>query len=292
MAIGKQGWMAGVLAVVLTAPAPALAQGAPGGGDEVTLRNGGVLRGTVVSNEPGKEVVIVILGLGETRRVPWAEVDRVNRQESPPGAPFPGVALTPVDLLPPPQPNELGAPLVHIESDAPVSLHEATVSLDGRRRPVVCRTPCDTVIDGRSGRAFYFAGDEIPESSRFLLTEKSGAVSVRVSPGNEALQPAGTTFLTLGILGASTGAVLLPIGLAINASRSAMATSGSPFPAADTKPSPLPLVGGVMLGASAAMITVGIVMKVFSATRYEFRQAGAPPSAPPRAVLEPGVLRF
>src|SRR5262249_39222718 len=158
----------------------------------------GLVRGTVVSLEPDKEVVILVPGIAEARRVPWAEVDRVDRGAG--AATPPAVAVAGVPLPGLPQPGELGAPPVPIESNQPVSLHDAAVSLDGRVRPVVCRTPCDAVVDGRAGRAFYFAGDEVPESSRFLLTEKSGDVTVKVSTGNTALEPAGNVFVTLGVL--------------------------------------------------------------------------------------------
>lgn len=281
MSIRKWTWRVGVLAAALLAPSAALAQGVTVGGDEVVLKNGGLLRGTVVSMDPGKEVVIQIQGVGETRRVPWTEVDHVNRD----AAVSVTTAVPVVPVLPPPVPGEVGAPRIHIESDQPVSLREATVTLDGLRRPIACRAPCDAVVDGRTGRSFFFTGDEVPESSRFLLNEKSGDVTVRVSTGSDGLRTGGSVFLTLGILGASAGTVMLPLGLALNAAGDTSGPHGTP---ALSSSSPLPLVGGVMLGTGLAVLTTGIVMKVLGNTRYEWR-----PGRPvPRVAVEPGVIRF
>jgi hypothetical protein len=97
---------------------------------------------------------------------------------------------------------------------------------------------------------------------------------------------AGNVFVTLGVLGASSGAVMLPIGLALNAGKSG--TPASPGAMVDTSTSPMPVVGGVMLGAGAAVLTVGIVMKVLSTTRYDFTPGGRPA----HAYLDGGVLRF
>jgi hypothetical protein len=286
------------LLTTLAAPGVAHAQSAtpvvasaasPGGDDEVSLKNGGMVRGTVVSVEPGKEVAILVQGTGELRHLPWAEVDKVNRGKNapvqPPASPLvPGVVpdgmLPAAPPLPPPLVPELGAPRIHIEASSPVTLHEATVTLDGWRRPIECQSPCDKIVDGRSGRAFFFAGDEIPESTRFLLSEKSGDVAVRVSPGNASARTAGTAMLATGIIGASVGAVLLPIGLAMNASRASTPPPGPGLGALETHASPLPLAGGIMLGAGAALVVTGIVMNVLGDTRYEFRN------------LTPGVIRF
>src|SRR5689334_7458739 len=49
------------------------------GNDEVTLKNGGSLRGTLISSEPGLSVKLLELGGKEPRVIPWADVDHVER---------------------------------------------------------------------------------------------------------------------------------------------------------------------------------------------------------------------
>jgi hypothetical protein len=287
------------LVTTLAASATAFAQSAPpadpGAGqaasyDEVTLKNGGMLRGTVVSMEPEKEVAIVVQGTTAARHVPWAEVDQVTRGKT---APFPGVTIPPPPPAPPPfalsptgsvltyppapavappVPGELGAPRLHIDSSTPVTLHETLETDLGRIRPIDCQSPCDKVIDGRSGQVFFFAGDEIPQSSRFHVTEKSGDVTVRVSPGSFGVRKAGGVLIGLGITAAVAGSVLLPIGMAVNAGNAdSAAQMHSP-----ASSSPLIPAGAATLGVGGAMLVTGIVMNVLGHTRYDFSTAAVP----------------
>ena len=61
-----------------------------------TLRNGGVVRGTVVSSSPGEEVTILVPGSDKPRRISWAEVGDVQlgkhapKSDSAPGSAGPG----------------------------------------------------------------------------------------------------------------------------------------------------------------------------------------------------------
>src|SRR5262245_30671008 len=45
--------------------------------DSVHLRNGGFFRGRVTEIVPGDHVTVIVAPSGETKRIPWAEVDRV-----------------------------------------------------------------------------------------------------------------------------------------------------------------------------------------------------------------------
>jgi hypothetical protein len=236
-----------------------------------------MFRGTIVSVEPQREVVILVEGTAELRHVPWAEVARVQRGRdavTPPPvltAVMPTlVASAPVTPeLPPPMPPLLGAPRLHIDASAPVTLHQVMDTPEGRIRPIACQSPCDRVIDGRSGEWFFFSGDEIPESKRFRLIEKSGDTAVQVSRGNHALGTAGTLFTVFGSLGLTAGLPTLIVGEVAR-------HDGHPT-------SPVPLIGGGLLGVSAAVLVTGIVMSVTGATRYDFQTAAA---------ASPGVVRF
>ena len=185
--------------------------------DEVTLTNGGLLLGTIVSFDPGKEVVILIQGTGEQRHVPAGDVARIVRRRR--DVPILAFPIAPPPPLPPLIAPTLGAPRIHIVSDRPITLHGATSEFGasfGRYQPVACVAPCDQVVDGRNGQFFYFAGDEIPRSDTFRLAEKNGDVRVSVSPGSYAMRSVGNTGIVLGTLGAVVGGVLLITGAAIN----------------------------------------------------------------------------
>src|SRR4051794_24350053 len=62
---------------------PSTAAVAGSGQDEVTLKNGGLLRGTVVESDPERRLVtIVIQGTGEQRTLNWSEVAHVDLAKS------------------------------------------------------------------------------------------------------------------------------------------------------------------------------------------------------------------
>jgi hypothetical protein len=244
--------------------------------DEVTLTNGGLLVGTIVSFDPGKELVVLIQGTGEQRHVPAGDVARiVRRRRDLPVLPIP-IAL-PVPVLPPLSAPTLGAPRIHIVSDRPITLHGATPDLPGsfgRYQPVACVAPCDQVVDGRGGQFFYFAGDEIPRSDTFRLAEKNGDVRVSVSAGNYAMRSVGNTGIVLGTIGAAVGGILLIAGAAINSANAANASMPPSLQSPpDTTGQTFVTAAEVTLVASGVSLVTGIVLSTLGNTRYDFQTA-------------------
>ncbi len=261
------------------APPPAAADPAelPAAYDEVTLTNGGLLLGTIVSFDPGKEVVILIQGTGEQRHVPASDVARiVRRKRDVPMLPFPIV------LPPPPAPPlsapTLGAPRIHIVSDRPITLHGAASEFAsfGRYQPVACVAPCDTVVDGRGGQFFYFAGDEIPRSDTFRLAEKSGDVRVSVSAGSYPMRSVGNTGIVLGTLGAVVGGVLLITGAAINSANAPNAAMPTALlsPPDTTGQTFVTAAEATLIGSGVSLVT-GLVLSKLGDTRYDFQTAAS-----------------
>jgi hypothetical protein len=176
-----------------------------GGNDEVTLKNGGSIRGTVVASEPGTSVKIIEMGQKEVRVIPWSQVSDVERGKYAPKAPAqpgpagPGYGAAP----PPPAPIEpkLGSPGIvrlHVESPEPAQIIEhvgTSVGAAGaytvvvhQLRPV-CSAPCDRVVDGSGGQEFGVTG-RFPVKT-FTLTPYSGDVTLRVKPGSTGLRLGG-----------------------------------------------------------------------------------------------------
>jgi hypothetical protein len=154
---------------------------APLGDDEVKLKDGTTLRGTVVRVVPNQEIVIVLGGTGEERHIPRAEVERAIRGKyvkpaedvppapSPPVSP-PGPASSGNEPKAPNEPDEsielskepkLGAPgvvRVHIDSPVPVMLGRrllvvervGKVEVTGAhwKFDAVCKSPCDQILYG------------------------------------------------------------------------------------------------------------------------------------------------
>jgi len=270
---------------------PAVCQG----DDEVSLKNGGMLRGTVVAVEPGAQVVIVVCG--DKRTLPWEQVGKVERgkdkpapaegasggadeagaaaEAAPPGdtaAPStsPGAgglmgvlgALAVPEAPPPPQP---GVVRIHVDSDDPdVRLFRfgaPTVARMGNMVSVmpstelVCQSPCDTIVDGRKGAQFYFAGDGVPMSSFFEIGQRSGDVVAQVDSGIGSLYVVGGVLAGTGGIAAVLGALFTPIGL--------VTTDAS------SEQSGFTTAGEVMLAAGGGGIIAGILMIAAAGTDFE-----------------------
>jgi hypothetical protein len=211
------------------------------GQDEVTLKSGGSIRGTVVVSEPGKSVKIVVAGEAQPRVIPWSEVDQVEKgkyvtlpvsPEAPaPLAPPPAPPPPPGPSAPPPalKLGEPGVVRVHIDSPVPVKLiHQYDVlypvveswvdglgnivtrgaMAPGTERDVLCTAPCDRLTNERN---LHIAGNGFPSSPTFDFSGLKGDVTVHVRPGNSAAYGSGIAAMVLGSLAAVAGAIVLPL---------------------------------------------------------------------------------
>ena len=243
------------------------------GPDEVTLKNGGMLRGDVISVEPGTKVVLMEAGASAPRSIPWAEVADVERgkyADDGEDAPAKGDA-TDKEAAPPS--GKAGVSRVHILSEEKVQLHEeldtqyaqaGAYAVALTRGRVACTSPCDQTIDGSRGQKFVVAGDGVPASKPFYLNEASGETTVKVEPGSTGRAAGGGVLVTVGTLGAITAATLLIVG-GVSDSASNLST-----------------IGGVTLGASATALVGGIVLIATSGTDVEIMPKRDTGSAPAR----------
>lgn len=179
--------------------------------DEVTLKSGGFIRGTVVSAEPGVGVRILELGSAEPRFVPWAEVADVARGKYAPPPPAP--APPPPPAAPPvPSPDAPGLVRLHIVSSEPLRVyrreyvasakaHGAEVSF--YRHVPLCLSPCDRVLDDRGESEILVEGERVAEWE-LSLDDKQGDYELTVVPGS----PDGRTF---GGVAAAVGGLMLLI---------------------------------------------------------------------------------
>jgi hypothetical protein len=278
--------------IVLSISHPALAQAPPpraagaadrdvagAGTDELTLKNGGMLRGTIVAIEPDSEVVILVPGR-EPRRVPWAEIDKMDRGKyaapavPPPPSPAPPLPVRPVEPL---RAGE-GSPRVHIRTDAPgLALHEVTreVSSEWRggdhtygptSRPV-CTAPCDEIVDAHGGQSFFFSGPGLRPSPRFQLKGQSGDVFIDVKPGSSAAYTLGSVMAAVG--GASVGLGALLVGMGTHGSLTYDSAMGMNELTPDRG---LQIGGGVGIGVGLGVLAGGIALMFKNATTYSFME--------------------
>jgi len=255
------------------------------GQDEVTLKNGGVIRGTVVASEPGTSVKIIEMGQKEVRVIPWAQVTDVERGKFAPkstvqpGPAGPGYGFAPPSPAQPAQAPEpkLGDPGVvklHIDSPEPAQVIErraATVGAYGgyglvlqQLRPV-CMSPCDKVVDGSQGQLFTLSSETFPAPKAFTLAGMKGDVTLHVKPGSIGRGTGGVWLTILGGSSLLVGAIMLPLVLT-----GSETVGGGTAPHAGGEIASIALMGG-----GAAMLATGIALLVTSGTKITLEQGAA-----------------
>jgi hypothetical protein len=244
------------------------------GQDEVTLKDGGTVRGTVVSTDPRVGVKLLELGATEPLVIPWDQVSAVERGKF---APQPATgAPTPVLGTP-------GVVRLHVMSPVPVEIYKhrdsygatsrgTTIALDTPRE--VCTSPCDIVIDGSRGREFSVAGPNAVESSRFSVAGLTGDQQLEVSPGSPGLRTAGSLLLAGGGIAIGVGALLAFAG--------AVGTSPKQDGDGFIRNEGLENTGLVLLGTGGAAIVGAIVMLIESKTEVDLHPAGPSAAVKPR----------
>ncbi len=262
--------VSGALLAFFTAVGTASAGDAVGN-DEVLLKSGGSLRGTVVAVEPGTQVVFLVSGEKSPRTLPWAEVADVEKGKYGGGEdeeegdakekPRKGDAEEEEEDGAPARPGKVR---LHIESDEPVQLIEEVASSYGVvagygvyavQTRVACASPCDRVVDGSRGQRFIVQGDGVPPSETFVLNDRNEDTTVKVDAGSPGLLIGGNWLTGVGAAAAVTGAVMLPIAYALDDSSSTMSS--------------IKVAGGVTLGVGLAMLAAGIPMIIAGDTDVE-----------------------
>jgi hypothetical protein len=282
------------------------------GNDEVTLKNGGLVRGTVVSVEPGTKVVILELGAKEPRTIPWAEVADVERNKhgsrpsTSPGSAGPGyeddtggdgdgddedAEERPAKTKQ--RRRELGDPGVvrlHVESPQPVKVFQNRIIGSGYvggyrfiagTTDFVCDSPCGEVVDARYGDRFRLEGD-MP-ATQFDLEGLSGDVTVNVKPGSRGLKIGGIVMTAVGGAAILAGASVLVYGATLDAAN--IDFDGTVD--TDDDGSDYMIPGGVTMGVGAAVLIGGIVSIVVARTSTDVQ-----PGGPDRAARAPRAPRY
>jgi hypothetical protein len=223
-------------------------------------------RHVIVANVPGMAPIEAVVDVGprgdrRTVAIPYATT---GHYVLPPSG-----LVAPPGAAPPLGPGALGAAGVvrlHVETANPrlrVFMYPAgTVAAVGYP---VCAAPCDQIVDGRDGQELYFDGDGITRSAPFFISDRRGDLNANVNAGSSYVSGFGSMFITLGVLGAITGASLLLTGAII---------AGNSRPG---EPDNGVLIsGGITLGASAAALAIGIPMLIVGRTKVKLDEGRAP----------------
>ena len=252
--------------------------------DEVTLRDGTVLHGTVLSQRRGVSVKIVEVGHKRPRTISWGKVSEVARgkllskpavaTESAP------VAEAPPAPAAPPPPSPANAVHLHIDSPTPALLYrhdEASGTFDGHsyvldRATPVCAAPCDQEVDAAPDRLFTTSGD-FGTSAPFTLTGHQGDVELSLHPGSPTVRTTGLVLTIGGGIVALLGGTLAITGAVLGASN--ITVDGKPTDGATfASDSWLVPTGLGITGAGVAMIVGGVVALVTNKTSYDLHPMG------------------
>lgn len=286
--------LAGVALFLVLFARPAFAQLVPelsGGPDEVILKNGGMVRGTIVTVDPEKSVTIFVMLTGEQRNIPWAEVERIDRGKFAASCPkLEAPKPEGLELRESPERerereaafarNERGVVRVLIDSTEPgMQLYRVNTNGSGRVQMIpgtvsafpisdlICISPCEKVIDGRLGEQFFFGARGMPPSSPFQVFQQRGTLAAHVEPGSDARFITGVTLGVVGGLSVTFGSAVWILGY-VEGDRQKKNVDGTPMINASggiiVEHGPLipegRLAGPIAFGIGAAMLVGGIFL--------------------------------
>jgi hypothetical protein len=234
-------------------PAPPQ-QTAPVGQDVIRMKNGGILRGTIIDAIPDAQARIQ-LATGEIATVPWGEIAGIEHAGARPGAPAPPPPpppstgpYVPQGGPPPPRaPRSNALVWVHIEGSDTARL-DIDRNSDGNWQNA-CHSPCDIALPVSAD--YRIAGGMIRQSGIFQLHGRQGEhVTVMVNGGS-------TGWLVLGIVVVPVaGLVALSLALAALVESAAASVSGCATTNAQ----------GACVGASTSANTTGLWVGALIAT--------------------------
>jgi len=170
---------------------------APVGQDVIRMKNGGILRGTIIDAIPDAQARIQ-LATGEIATVPWGEIAGIEHagqtpRPPPPQPPPPSTYPSGPQPSPPPPPRPPRSSAlvwVHIEGSDAARL-DIDRNSDGNWQ-TACRAPCDVALPVSAD--YRIAGGMIKQSGIFQLHGQQGQhVVITVNGGS-------TAWLVLGIV--------------------------------------------------------------------------------------------
>jgi hypothetical protein len=193
------------------------------GQDVITMKNGGILRGTIIDAIPDAQARIQ-LATGEIATVPWAAIDRIEHGNAPPRPaaplpPLPGPTPAPPASFPGTAPPSATV-FVHVEGPDGVLLEADRA--DNGTWVTECQAPCDIALPVSS--SYRIAGHTVKQSGVFRLHGQQGDhVTVNVTGGSKAWLVVGIVITPVAGVVTLTG---LLMGLVGSVGRAAASYSG------------------------------------------------------------------
>lgn len=229
------------------------------GQDVIYMKNGGILRGTIIDAIPNSQARIQ-LATGEIATVPWQEIARIEHAETTrPAPPLPPPGSQPL----PPQPAASPSAMVWVHLDGP---EDARLEQYKGDWVTACSAPCDVQLPVSSD--YRIEGGGIRPSTVFQLTGNQGDhVTVTVNAGSTGWFVAGIVLTPIGGLVALVGGL---VGLAGSIAASS--------PTADlSNARSVAASGWTAFAIGAAALIGGVLLIVNNAKTTATQSLSAPP---------------
>jgi F0F1-type ATP synthase membrane subunit c/vacuolar-type H+-ATPase subunit K len=255
--------------------------------DAVHLRNGGFYRGRVTEIVPGDHVTVVVAPGGETKRIPWPEVDRVIVASTP-------VPPTPTASAPAASPPTPPAPMVgprarvHITAPKQVILYRRAAGTSAFQQ--VCTSPCDLELP--IGDTYKLAGNGLSQNKELhLAAGPGGFVDIVVDPPSTGGMILGGFIAGGGATAAYVGLLMALIGQA-DAEGNSCYSSTSACAERESDGKTIRNAGLVTMVVGAGITVLGVVVFINSAsTDIGQRTGGGAAQAPNDAFLRKPTWR-
>lgn len=230
-----------------TAPPPAQT-----GPDVVYLKDGGMIRGTIVEVVPGNHASVQLAD-GRVATIRWDMVDHIDRGT---GAkpPLPTTPL-PAAGTPPPAVAMVN---VHIDADGDVILEQQVTGgrwAGGEWRDV-CQAPCDMSLP--TNTMYRVGGPGVRSSRPFSIEGRDGKAVLEVHAASSGAFVGGIVLVSLGPLAIIVGSLVALVGAAENSTCSI--TLGGSGTCGSSSGDGLVAGGLVTMGVGVAATIVGGVL--------------------------------
>jgi hypothetical protein len=232
---------------IYTTPPP----GTAGTPDTVVLKNGGMIRGTLVEVLPNDHATVQ-LPSGQSAIIQWAEIHHIERGGAPTAAPSvpPQGGLVPLPATTAPVTGP--TVLVHIETQRRVTLDRRNPG-DDQPWVTACESPCDVQLPLNND--YRIVGEGIWASGEFELDGNPGQrVVIKVNPATRFARTAGIVTAGIGLTAAIVGIYVVAVSATANCVNTANVTTGCETSGGGTT------VGWVIVAAGLVTAAVGGVL--------------------------------
>jgi hypothetical protein len=223
------------------------------GSDTVVLKDGGMLKGTLIEILPGDHATMTLAN-GQNAKIRWDVIDHIIRNGVPlNSAQTPTTQTTQVAQ---PPPADQGKVFVHIDGgDVDLEMETRDGTPAGKKVngiwATMCSAPCDQEMP--LGNGYRLAGSGVRASKSFMLVGHNGDhVTITADPSSKGAFAGGIVLISVGVpvfvIGCFVELVVGLVNLGSRADGTYDDTSGAQ------------IVGLSMMGLGAAGVVTGIVL--------------------------------